>query len=94
MNLCNININQKSTSTSERFMSAKKLFEKSIFHNNIKENKLLSCSRNITEGSKEVYNIIYIYYYLQYNLLMYIFFIFIYIHIHILYYSVIILKPM
>lgn len=42
-------------------MSAKKLFEKSTFHNNIKENKLLSCSRNITEGSKEVYNIIYIY---------------------------------
>ena len=53
-NLCNININQKSTDTSERFMSAKKLFEKSTLHDNIKENKLLSCSSNIIEGSKEV----------------------------------------
>lgn len=70
-------------------MSAKKLFEKSTLHDNIKENKLLSCSSNIIEGSKEVQNI----YYLQYNLLMYIFFT-IYIHIYILYYSVIILKPM
>lgn len=51
-------------------MSAKKLFEKSNFHDNIKENKLLSCSPNIIEGFKEVQNT----YYLKYDLLIYIFF--------------------